>query len=114
MDAMEAVETDETDRPKDKIALVSTSVFSNPFAEMLEEEERARNEAKKPKKTEEGEQRGNWYSNPGGTVAGSGGGQIGKYLTKATKAGKTTQAAPTGVPKQKKKTKKIYGNFDGW
>jgi len=120
LDAIESVGTDDGDKPVQEVSILSTTVFSNPFTEMLDEEAR---EAKANKEGESGEvedaggqERGSWYSNPGAAAATATGQGIGKYLNKrpAGTSSKRQVAPGSGSGSQSKKFKSSYGNFDAW
>ena len=124
LDAMEAVETDGADRPLQEIRVTSAVVFANPFEEILrkeKEEERERREERERERkgvVKEGDQVGQWYSNPGGHQGSKQGGGVGKYLNLKRPANPAT-SPPTQAQQQRKKPKKAskpasYGNFDSW
>ena len=120
LDAIEGVPTcDKTDRPLREVKVTSTRVFSDPFEEMLMEEERLEMEKKRKSveeeanKAEDDDRAGSWYSNPGGSSSGGRGG-VGKYLEAAKTAEQQRQRQHPPPPAKKKAKTSSYGNFDGW
>lgn len=97
---MEAVPSDENDRPTHEIKLLGTEVFVNPFKALEEEEaeEQRKEEEEKKKKDnrydEEG--RGNWYSNPAPAPLKTTKTGIGKYLPQ-----NLATTPPASAPKRK-------------
>ena len=123
---MERVPTADDDRPKDPIVINSTKVFTDPYKDMAEAEERLAAE-KKAKEEKEARERtealnpGKWWSDPAGQMAKEAGDDgamrkstgVGKYVNRATAGGDSdTAGAAAGEPARKKA--KTYGNFDGW
>ena len=123
---MERVPTADDDRPKEPIVINSTKVFTDPYKDMAEAEERLAAE-KKAKEEKEARERtealnpGKWWSDPAGQMAKEAGDDgtmrkstgVGKYVNRATAGGDSdTAGAAAGEPARKKA--KTYGNFDGW
>ena len=139
---MERVPTDDKDRPRDPITITGATVFTNPYKEMAEEEDRVEEEARLREEKEarartEALNPGRWWSNPAGEAlkedarlgraapgmaasSGEGGGRggVGKYMVAAVKSEKIGRnddddaAAPP--TKKAKPSSGGYGNFDAW
>jgi len=131
--ALEDVEVDSGDRPKEEVKILEATVFIDPFEEFWkkknrdDEEERRKEETRKMDRTTwTGKRIREHDADGGGIVGASDGGGVGKYL----KASLATAASQPGngdedeiiefidqEPEQpvRKKTKGAgFGNFDGW
>ncbi|KEF53445.1 peptidyl-prolyl cis-trans isomerase-like 2 [Exophiala aquamarina CBS 119918] len=136
--ALEEVEVDSGDRPKQEVKILEAKVFIDPFEEFWkkkkdwDEEERRREETRKLDRTTwTGKRIRDHDADPGGGTMGVGGGAdgVGKYL-KASLASAPPRAENADddeilefideEPEQqpvRKKTKGVgggFGNFDGW
>ena len=108
LSAMEAVQTDDEDRPVEDIRILRVSVFCNPYREMIEEEKEAA--TKLP--TED--PKGSWFSDPGfhskereeATETHLG---VGRYLRKRHKPVASSRPAPA-----KNVQGGSFGDFSSW
>lgn len=118
---MERVPTDEEDRPQEEIVLLGVEIFSNPFAEMEEEEKNLDQET--ALNTDIGNDQRGWYSNTGrGQLALGPGSKVGKYLalnedkdvalnqSSKHKSGVPTSQAAKTLPMNNQQP----SNFDSW
>eukprot|EP01094_Clydonella_sp_ATCC50884_P014740 TRINITY_DN2524_c1_g1_i2.p1 TRINITY_DN2524_c1_g1~~TRINITY_DN2524_c1_g1_i2.p1 ORF type:complete len:499 (-),score=170.62 TRINITY_DN2524_c1_g1_i2:115-1611(-) len=112
---MEKMAVDEDDRPLEEISIVRTVIFVNPF-ETLEEERAELQEKERRKEMEANPELGQWYSNPRGEVATSGGagaGVVGRYLPAGGEVG-AKRKSTFGEVKEAKRAKKKADPFSRW
>jgi len=103
-----SVATDAGDKPLTPITITGATVFTNPYKEMAEEEDRlaaeaVEAEAKEARQRTEAMNPGRWFSDPAGEAqredekngvvgasgfVGAGGGGVGKYMTAAVGPGR--------------------------
>ena len=121
---IEEVECDAADRPLKTIKITSCTIFTNPYDELREEDdkkERAEAEAKaKAADVKNGTgqgQRGSWWSDPAAALAkdasalpaAKASDGVGKYVASAS-----TSAPAASAPPPKKAKTGGFGNFDAW
>jgi peptidyl-prolyl cis-trans isomerase-like protein 2 len=121
---IEQVETDSSDRPLKTIKINSCTIFTNPYAEMREEEVKKEEEEEAAKvKAEEmrsgtGQgKRGAWWSDPAAALGASKDSStaqassrvVGKYV-----AAKEEMSAPPAAEPSSKKVKTSAWSFDSW
>jgi peptidyl-prolyl cis-trans isomerase-like protein 2 len=121
---IEEVECDAADRPLKMIKITSCTIFTNPYDELREEDdkkERAEAEAKaKAADVKNGTgqgQRGSWWSDPAAALAkdasalpaAKASDGVGKYVASAS-----TSAPAASAPPPKKAKTGGFGNFDAW
>jgi peptidyl-prolyl cis-trans isomerase-like protein 2 len=108
--AMEAVETDDEDRPRQEIKICRTSVFTDPFRD-AEEELLAEEEAERRAGAEESTASGGAEARPKAYHSG-----VGRYIPKSSGGGKRKQEREAGQPgtSKKRKLKSTLGDFSAW
>lgn len=126
---LEAVPTDDKDRPLERCAIEEVVVFVNPFEEFLKErtDEEAAAARKEALRREGGaeDERTTWTGKriraDGKVEEQSGGGGVGKYLRKAAEEAKGAEDEiieewdePAPEPPSKKRKGGGFGNFDAW
>ncbi|OUS45749.1 hypothetical protein BE221DRAFT_206282 [Ostreococcus tauri] len=119
----EAVETDASDRPLKTIRIERVTVFTNPYEELREEDEKREHEeaeaeakdAERASGTGVGK-RGSWWSDPASAIASNTsarplavGNGVGKFIPKPASAPVVAPAA-----KKAKPLRSGFGNFDAW
>ena len=138
LDAMEAIPTDDKDRPRSPIVIEGAEVFVDPFEgeeseEESDEEEGEEAEARKAVKRAaaekaeaeaeaEGRKRARWFSGPAPVAGGGGGGGgVGRYLGDAPVPRQQQLPPPQQQQQQQaraaapaKKKGGGFGNFDAW
>ncbi|XP_031551491.1 RING-type E3 ubiquitin-protein ligase PPIL2-like [Actinia tenebrosa] len=114
LSAMEKVETDDKDRPKETIKILKTVVFTDPFAEVdevlrLEKEKEAEAERQRQEEADKARKRAAAESGPKVHRPGA----VGKYIPR--KAGKSSQDDDSLDQPVKKKIKASgFGDFSSW
>ncbi|XP_002738487.2 RING-type E3 ubiquitin-protein ligase PPIL2-like [Saccoglossus kowalevskii] len=116
LSAMEAIETDRKDRPKEEIKIDTISVFVNPFDEVNAE---LKKEREKDKRTQEAAR-----NKPSSTVSVAPKSDVpptvyragvGKYISAATaSASKKSTEEESTKSQSKKKSKGGFGDFSSW
>ncbi|KXJ21246.1 RING-type E3 ubiquitin-protein ligase PPIL2 isoform X2 [Exaiptasia diaphana] len=115
LDAMERIERDEKDRPKETIKILKTMVFTDPFSEVdavLEEEKQRAAEQERQKKEEDDKARKRAAAEAGPTIHRPGS-AVGKYIPK--NIGKSIQDIDPSMQPSKKKIKSSgFSDFSSW
>eukprot|EP00210_Caulerpa_lentillifera_P006358 g6073.t1 len=115
LNAMEAVPTDNDEKPTTEIKLNRISVFVNPYKELMEEEEEKEKEKDIPV---EDDPVGSWFSDPAlhskerQGLSSESSSEVGRYLKK--KAKKTTKLTAVSETMVDKKKSNEYGDFSSW
>ena len=115
----EAVETDASDRPLKTIRIEKCTVFSNPYDELRQEDEKREREEAEAKEKEEQRasgtgvgKRGSWWSDPAAALDTARPAAVGTGVGKFIPAASSAQIAPPAA--KKSKPTGGFGNFDAW
>lgn len=114
LSAMEKVETDDKDKPKEEIKILKASVFVDPYEEIDEQLAKERTEEEEKAKKEEAAIKAKLAQAAAKLVAHSKG--VGKYITPSV-VSKLTTTRSEGEPSVLKKVKKgvgRFGDFSSW